>query len=300
MSHEDQPVGPRGCGSMKENSFYGGADLSVSGGLHTVTWLLGDGVEGGFNIFTEVPPRGHPIINLPATITTGELWWEGMAPPQYEAVGDPDAANRYKRLTSVTKGIGVADHVGSKYYSAHSFARELQAMGPSRKMSPTVAARLAEIIYHFGPVPIMFTHSRMPVFRTADRRDEAFALAQALGTEKLPADYFEWDATWRNPRWGMYAQQGHKTGAHHYMAYLLSYVDGIDRHWSSHKDDDDWKAFRSFMKGIRFVEQPFCLSWLTKVSYTLPADKKVKPDLLKIPGLEFIDLDAKKEEENVS
>ena len=49
---------------------------------------------------------------------------------------------------------------------------------------------------------------------------------------------------------------------------------------------------RDFFDSLTYTEQPFGLSWLTKISYTMPQEGEPEEDIYEIPGLNIIDLDA--------
>lgn len=285
----------RGCGTKKPNSFYIEGEMSAGGGLHALTWLFGDGVENFIPL--NIPPRQIQFANIPATIARGSLVLnEGKyQPSDWER-------DIYKHLaSSAVPPIGIVDHVGKNNYSAYSFATEVGLYGPSRKITPQMATIVGELIHKTGPLPIMFTHDRVPTFTTSKEVDDAIQMA--LGCFLFDYKNLAYNPVWEYGSWGMYAIKNQWTGAHnprHFMHVLLPVIDQIDKHWKDRKDNEAYQAAKTFFAGTRMIEQPFALSWLTKVTYTLPEDgiipDKVQQILQSIPNVNILDL---QEEENV-
>lgn len=293
----------RGCGTKKHDSFYAEADVGQGGHLASWCWLLGDGLVGGDILPMRIPPRGQVIINPAATLTLRDLF---VADGPFQPLTS-DQAEVYTHYKNRTKHIGVGDHVGSEHYSAFSFAKETAYYGPSRKMAPDMAKIMAHIIYQAGPVPILFSHARVPLFKA----DVNIEVMQQLIDEaeadyiKLPGTGIDWqsknyEATWLHSDFGMSARLDHYLGKDHFMVAILQALDMVDRQWSEVSHLKSWQALKSKFNKMIFYEQAIGLSWLTRVSYTLPAsDSRYKPEFLQsIKGLHIIDLDGQPEDED--
>ena len=284
MKYQTNPT--RKCGKKKADGFYGEAGDSCAGGfLWPWTWLLGDGIDK--TILANVPPRKMVLINPAATIAAGELVWKGDA-------GTIEDMELYNQLSAdKTKSIGVGDHVG-RMYTPYNFAQECKLYGPSRKMTEQEAAAIGKLIHHVGPLPIMFTHSEMPIFKDIEQRDEALRLIAECRNVDLSHYYLS--PVWEDKNWGQYAVSDHLHGSNNYLVLVLEFLDRLFKDWKEYKIEPGYKEARDFFKGISFVEQPFGLSWLTNISYTLPKDGESKRDLDVIPGLKIIDLNGDDDE----
>ncbi len=283
----------RGCGTMSDDSFYlKGDGFSSNGDLWLLTWVLGDGFDEV--MLFDLPSRGVTAINPAATIATRELI---PVRPQFRSTSETIMA-RYKDMLTRTRKIGVGDHVGSDNYSAYSFAKELKEHGPSRKISRDTADVFAKLIMEQGPVPIMFTHSRIPLFRSLYEQEKALEYVQSTLSEEINWGNKNENATWLHDNWGQYAVKGQYTGSDHYLIPVLSMLGEIDRNWRRHMHTEAWHDVRDWAKSLDYVEQPFCLSWLTGVTYTLPAtDKEQAAEIVgrDMPGVDILDLDAEEE-----
>lgn len=292
MVEEQDPNPERGCGTKANDACYAeGGEFSAQGTLMPWTWLLGDGLTE--NIYLEVPPRQIVTINPVATITLRSLIggaWPFEIPEKQRAL--------FNRLSEATKNVGVADHVGTKYYSPFSFATECIDLGPSRRISKDMAKELAEAIWEHGPIPMLFTHSRMPVFRHEENRVRAMNLVK----ECYEKEWDNWDQfnyiepTWLHENWGMYGDNW--LGQQHYILPILTTISIMDQAWRKVSDSESWKRFKMFFTNkdyVQFIEQPFGMSWLCKVSYTLDENGQADPEMVDVPGLNIIDLEAYKE-----
>ena len=189
----------------------------------------------------------------------------------------------------IERQVGVVDHVGEDY-SAYSFARETQAHGPSRRMTPRMARVIGEAIWDGGPVPIIFTHSRVPVFANAAEREVAMEYCRRCFNTDFDEEYHRTKATWRDPEWGPWA--GQYFGEDHMMIPVLHLVDQLDNHWRAHRSMENWQEARAFFRSLRYVEQAFGVSWIVRVSYTMPtAGDSVAQEARDFPGLHVINLD---------
>jgi len=284
----------RGCGTKKYDACYAEADIfSEDGMLQPWTWLLGDGIKD--NMYIQVPPRQVILINPVATITLKSLIgkdWPFEIPEESEPL--------YKRLSYVTKATGIADHVGDKFYSAFSFMAETLEYGPSRRISKDMAKELATIIWNEGPIPMLFTHNRIPVLRHEEDRVRLMSLVSDCFEEgKIDWEKSNWlIPTWWHKDWGMYRDNW--VGNSHYLIPVLGCVDIIEKSWKTVRNEEPWQRLKDFMRDtehIAFTEQPFGLSWLCKVTYTLDVDGLADATMLDVPGLNIINLDELEEQE---
>jgi hypothetical protein len=131
------PNPKRGCGTKVPGGFYAETEMSRGGVLNLWTWLLGDGLEGGINCLLNIPPRRAIYGNLAASLVIGEF--VGADVPM-EGIGIFDALHEmFDGLRGRTADIALFDHVGSQYYTPWSFAQEVMAYGPSRRIPPALA-----------------------------------------------------------------------------------------------------------------------------------------------------------------
>lgn len=271
----------RKCGRKKTDSFYLEADIAgedEEGTLRPFTWVLGDGLDK--TIPMTIPPRKTIFLNPAATLSELEL---------VRIEDGFDINERYYRMLEKTRDLGIGDHVGANNYSVWSFANEVIEYGPGRRITPQEAQMYAEILQVHGPFPMLFTHSRMPIFENEEQLEEAFHIVD--DTIGIPLwGPLEVTATWDHQDWGQYARQS--SGFFHPMRLILVVLDAIDKQWKMNKDQPAYIAAKKFFEDVSFVEQPFGLSWLTKVTYTLPEDVRETPDIIfDIPGINILDLE---------
>lgn len=283
----NNPNPPRKCGTKKHDSFYAeGGELEIGGALRIWTWLLGNGMED--NVFLEVPARQVVAIDPVLTV----FFKSFMYPTDAKIVIPEELEELYDRLNLAMKSPGVADHVGANYYTAHNFASEVRTLGPSRRIPKKTARYLAEIISIMGPIPMLFTHSKIPVFKDIHQLNEAINIFHEVTNHYLYDTTLFWEPTWMADDWGMYARRDQMPGDDHFMLPILSMIDDID---SGIIEDE---RIEDFFKSLDYVEQTLGLSWLTKVTYTLPKDDNplaYDDDIYEIPGLNILDLDAVRE-----
>lgn len=287
------PNPPRRCGGSKQtNSFYAeSGELSSDGTLHPWTWLLGDGLKR--NIFMKIPPRQIQLLNPVLTVL-----FKTFMPASGPSVPIPKGKRwLFDHLMNAMSALGAGDHVGTQYYTPFNFAAETRSLGPSRRISPQMATVLGTAISTYGPLPMMFTHKEIPAFRTPEEMAAAQrVVGRCLGaTQIFNWDYWYMRPTWTHDNWGMYARRNQWTGDRHFMIPILDLLDDIRNDWKKYKDNENWKAAKKFFRGIRFTEQTFGLSWLTKVTYTTPADGEEPADetlqiLERVPGINILDL----------
>lgn len=288
------PNPSRGCGTKKHDAFYLEGAVGAVGDLYAWTWCLGDGLDD--SILLALPPRQESFINPAATITSGELYLadDVYVPAEYDHA-------LYGRVLQSTRNIGIGDHVGSQNYSAYGFAKECGVYGPSRRVSRETAMRYAALMEELKRagkshcLPIMFTHSRVPVFVSEWERKMAYQIALLFGWYDglWQADSHP-EACWLVDDWGMYSRHDQYPGNRSQMIPILAVVEGIDREWSAHRHDRQWQEARAFYDTLAYEDQPIGLSWITHVTYVLPADGRFDPELLNVPGLQFLDLEKVK------
>ena len=282
MTFMNDPNPSRKCGSKKHDAFYAeGGDFSEDGALNTWTWLLGDGLEN--SIFLKVPARQVVAIDPVLTV----FFKSFMYPTNADVVIPGELEERYERLNLAMKSPGVADHVGANNYTAHNFYVETSLYGPSRRIPQKTAKYLAEIISLMGPIPMLFTHSKIPVFRDKIEMISALQVIQDDFMEISQSAY--WLPSWEYEQWGMYARRGQWPGHDHVLIPILAFIDKLE---DGLIEDDKAK---DFFKSLTYTEQTLGLSWLTKITYTLPEAGELGEDILGIPGLNIIDLDAYQE-----
>lgn len=252
----------RGCGEAVPGGFYLSATSGPGGVLSFWTWILGQGTEGGANVYLNPPERFHTLFNLPYTLATMEHQTERV-----------DGIELFTPLDKL-KQVAILDHVGSNNYTPWQFHREILDLLPSRRISPEMAAKIAPLC----PLPIVFTHDEIPVVSNETHRrillDWALdTITKHDGFERKLADYGErsMSPTWWNPKWGMRSSQ--EMGSDHWLVPVLKAVDlvgGIDkipemmRTFLPPEDEGDDDMLSS---DIQWIEQPFGASWITRVQY---------------------------------
>lgn len=279
----------RGCGTKKRDSFYAEGTIKSGGALHAQTWFLGDGVDNIIPV--NIPPRKMMYGNIAATFAAGEVILADVdfIPRQWEV-------ELFDRMLLATKQFGIYDHVGKDNYSAYSFSEELGLYGPSRKMPKETAVIFAKLIHQRGPLPIVFSHDRMPVFRSETQRDAFVELVLQRWPNAEPENGYDYDPVWCNDNWGMYARKNQYNGWRNYLTGVLAFLDSIDRDWKVNKNDPIYIQAKSILDNCIFQEQFFSASWITRISYTLPEDGQIDESLINIPGLNIIDLEKEDNE----
>lgn len=278
------PSVERGCGSAVPGGFYLSATRGAGGILEPWTWLLGDGVEGGYNVYLNPPERMHTLFNLPYTLATSEH--------QTEAVDGVTLVSPLDRL----KPIAILDHVGKAHYDPYQFADEVEQLLPNRRISHELAAKLVPLC----PIPIVFTHEHIPVVHNTLHRQ--ILLEWALDTIRKQSrytdsglyearDYYK-AAVWTNEKWGLKTRDS--DGKDHWLVPVLqainlvggiknipdmmqTYVEagGHDadgnpppRGGGAEYAEDDYMLSSE----ISWIEQPFGASWITRVTYVAKDD----------------------------
>ena len=152
---------PRGCGKLKKGACYATATAHPGGNLRAWTWILGEPWEGGHYVDgAGVPPRTQIEVNPSMSLTWEYIWRYEWTKPGYDSgTGCPPLD---------IPGFGIADHVGSKFYTPLAFARECAMRGPSRRLTPSNAKKWAKRV----PFPIVFTTNQWPVHPSKEKLEE--------------------------------------------------------------------------------------------------------------------------------
>ena len=221
------------------------------------TWVLGDGLETGWNCCVPFPVRRALWGNPAASLALGELMPADLVKAEHFRGKEYRALRSvYERLVASVGTECLFIRVSAERHSADRFAESAQQgkILPTRAMSRAAAMTLAPMT----PFPVFFTHRRMPLFRDEEQRQDALALAGELlaltGTS---------DATWMRPEWGM--RPGDDRGDAHYMRAVLRIVEQIDWDWPMVQEREAWQRARRFFKAVHFAEQVFGATWVTQV-----------------------------------
>lgn len=146
----------RGCGTLVAGGFYAQGSMSENGVLSPWTWTLGEGTEGGDNLYVALPARQMTIARLPETLQTGRL-----VTPEGDAIPKEQLLPTLHKLPK----FALFDHIGANNYSAFSFAAEAARHGVSRRIPKEIAEQVAKL----APLPIVFSHSIVPTIAAAER-----------------------------------------------------------------------------------------------------------------------------------
>jgi hypothetical protein len=290
----------RGCGSRQEDAYYLESDQPGEGGsIWAWVWLLGDPENLPL---LDVPARLILPRNIGATIMLAEHI--DLSPKFF-----PDDSERalYNQICASTRDVGLVDHVGKSFYTAYSFAEEVNRMGPSRRTTKETALMVRQMIALYGPIPILFTHSRVPVFHDDAHIEEFIALISACFLEE--DDVPDWSTVarrplWLDPDWGLYKKHLDQHNGHNHIGrYILEAVDIVEGGLSAERAErPEWIAVAEFVRDLVCAEQMFGLSYLHKVTYTLPAENKEAAGAkarAEIPGISIVDLNKEPDIESV-
>lgn len=244
----------RGCGMPVLGGFYLSATGSPFGALAKWTWLLGDGIAGGANVYLKPPPRIHTLFNLPYTLQTLQH--------QTESVANVNLDPPLHRL----KQLAILDHVGFNHYNPYEFASEIDKLLPSRRITRGLAEKIAPLC----PIPIVFTHEMIPVFRNVQDMTAVFEYCLDFvcrtTTHDLDPRAYLFAPTWKQGNFGLGAKDYH--GENHYLVYILW---AIELMGGVHclPDVIEWNSVKvgTFSGDVQWVEQPFGVSWITRVQY---------------------------------
>ncbi len=281
----------RGCGTKKNDAYYLEGDVGDDSPLWAWTWVLGDGLDHVISIARyQIPTRG--VVGINPAVTLLKECFVGDRDPIVLGIGEKEG---YEYFLTKTKNAGSADHIGHQYYTPMSFAREVMQYGPSRRVPPQTAAFFANIFQRIGPFPMFFSHSQIPLFAGIRQRDAIYEIVDEL----LPkTDYQPWlNACWKYDEWGQYAIKNQDAGHKHYLVHTLDILDFGARLKSVRREpalNEMWVRLRKMFGNVRFEEQIFGASWMTKVIYTLPLENKeaaAEKALAEIPGITILDLE---------
>lgn len=279
----------RGCGTKKDNSCYAeGLGFSSDGALWNFVWALGDGLK--INLPIKAAAKGMTFFNPAATLAAEELVYaDHEFKPQTDII-----AERYERLKRATPTIGLLDHVGKSYYSVDSFVSEVREYGPSRKIPKRLARTIAKVQMKIGPIPIFFTHSEIPIFRSVSEQGKIIDITDRC-IDSVNWDSKNYEPTWYHERWGQYARSDNYTGSDSYLCTILSALGGIRD--LGETSPQPYRELKAAMKETRIVEQIFGASWIGRITYTSNADGTIDPDVEDIPGLNIVNLHKENQNE---
>lgn len=215
-------------------------------------WVLGDGLVGGANCLAPCPPRRAFYGDPAASLVLGELMPAGVVKAAH--FRRDSRLEAYQHLDEIVGTEGIFYHTPSSKYSADRFVTEFVAGRVRLSVPRSAAEEYARLL----PLPVFFTHRRVPLFRDADERDTALAfvaeLLFAIGSQ---------EATWTRPQWGL--GPADEDGGDHYMVGVLRLVDRLDWDWPMVADREPWQRARRFFRAVNFAEQVFGASWISMV-----------------------------------
>lgn len=228
----------RGCGQLQQGGCYAQGTTSESGTLNAWTWCLGEGLIGGANYNVTAPPRMMDFIRLPETLQMFKALKE-----EIDLVFP--ALRRLKRFA-------LLDHVGENNYTPHQFAMECRAFGASRRIPEKIAAGIAK----HTPIPIVFTHSQIPV---VDADAPIGELLKLCGVPEIDIENRYYDPVHTNDDWGMTIRDW--DGSSHWLTPLLA-------HFAANSSKHLTQILPPpLCDHVLFTEQIFGISWITRVVY---------------------------------
>lgn len=230
----------RGCGSLKSGGTYARSDSSIGGQLANWAWTLGTGIEGEHNLYLDAPARQMGLIALSHSLLAGQVI--ETVKPLSET--EPEALRRLPRISLI-------DHVGSQHYTPYEFVLEAKAYGVSRRIPQKIGAKIAK----HTPIPIVFTHSDMPIVNQAvvsDLYQHAMSQVGSVFSEH------QFRPTYENPKWGIWA--GDFDGEDHWLVPVLHHLSKAKGHLTT-------KVSANVAEQMMFAEQALGISWITSVVY---------------------------------
>lgn len=246
----------RGCGSLQKGGCYATSEFGPGGTLLPWSWILGQPWLTGLNVLAAgMPPRVQVEINPQATLKSAYLWLA-----EWKAAADP---------SSDIPTWGLADHVGSKFYTPLSFAEECRQRGPSRRLTPANAKKWAAQV----PFPIFFTTNVYPLWASQAAAEDWLynclskdSLEEGAGKLIVESSniYFDWNPTWKAEGWGL--SKGCEWGELHTLAaegfHYLDLYKGRVTPQPEHR-----------------IEAVFGASWITHIVQVLDEADEVSEDL---------------------
>lgn len=245
----------RGCGTLVKGGFYARGDSAPGGMLARWAWVLGTCISGRHNVCTVVPPRKMISANLPATLGLGRLT---------ESLSVTLSAATLKVFPGLKriKTVALFDHVGSSNYTPWSFYSETMTLGLSRRIPPQIAKQITK----YTPLPIVFTHSAMPI--VDDRAIPKLGIwHREIDADNDGIDMRSFEPTFENPKWGLLAGDQH--GDNHWIVPALRVIDKISL-GKNRPEHAIWDT--PLNEQIVFSEQTFGASWITSVGYIVDDD----------------------------
>lgn len=243
---------PRGCGTLKEGKCYLQGRSGPGGTLKAWVWLLGTQLSGSaWNWLTDVPPRMMQTVDFQFSLADCRTIFPNHGLDFYEVVARRPMPDQARMNLVHLPRYGLLDHVGSVHYTPASFARECAARGPSRAVPRSMAANVAKLLKHFAALPIIFTHSDVPLVNPDAHHDLIQDLCFAPGEAQL-------NPTWWYKGWGLH--KGKQAGKDHWAVDLMDVLDRKEL-------PADYGA------DIVFAEQVFGVSWITSSVYVTRGDE---------------------------
>ena len=270
---------PRACGRKKSGAYYLETPGMGEGGvLRPWTWVLGDGLQDIIEV--EAPARGVMVIDLPCLMDG-----QGISHPL--PFSADDGRSEFQLSTHGKFGTAaLIDHIGTNNYSAYSFYDEARQHGVSRRVTFNDAMVASDHVMRKSVLPIVFTHSNVPVFGNKLERDLALVMALECYPDGYMYNILNMDATWRNPSFGSSNRAGSDyCGQDHYLIPILWMVDDI-RFGRGRAHD---RAIQ-FFKKLNYSEQPIGLTWIGHVTHTQYDDGTVDPKVTQMPVVRTLDL----------
>lgn len=252
---------PRGCGRLKKGGCYGISEMVKGGTLAPWTWLLAQPWEteplhmiwcSGY-----IPARSQVEIDPRATLLECEII------PFKDSSEWTHDRDFFEQVAKEVPEYGVADHVGTCFYTPWEFAVECMTQGSSRRFSRLIAKKLAR----HTPFPIFFSHSDIP---SLENHEQAYALLEHALEDQSNRDFrAPWYPTWYEEDFGLKA--GDYNGEGHAMVKVLEYLS---------KEATENKTRKVAYDIIAdYEEAVFGASWITEVVQIVGEDEEVEESL---------------------
>lgn len=290
----------RGCGTKTSDSYYLEGDISTGGPLWAWTWFLGDGLDHVLLVSqNQVPTRSVVAINPAATLVFESF--VGRDSPF--SVRNAEREQAYRYYLGKTRDVGSADHIGAIHYSPYAFAEETARYGPSRKITKQMAKVFAELFQEHGPFPMLFSHTLIPLFATEDHKTAVLrTVLECL--KEIDVKGLWIDACWYHDEWGQYSSKGHNPGQSSFLVPILDFMNMLKTVKSGESMPfASWHAAKRLLDEVRYEDQIFGASWMTRVTYTLPEDGKeeAREEVTNdIPGIDILDLEEYEYEQRIT